>query len=73
MPNSTFQLEKQDLMNVTSGGWINSKVYSLIPFFEVTKQRTYNYRLLPHILSLCKEVIHRKYYYINVTGLYGVL
>eukprot|EP00731_Ephydatia_muelleri_P008454 Em0004g792a len=25
MPSSTFQLEKQDLMNVASGGWIDSK------------------------------------------------
>ena len=44
MPSSTFQLEKQDLMNVASGGWIDSKVNSLIPFFDVMKQRTYNYR-----------------------------
>ena len=38
MPSSTFQLEKQDVMNVASGGWIDSKVNSLISFFDVMKQ-----------------------------------
>ncbi|KAL5494242.1 hypothetical protein EMCRGX_G015533 [Ephydatia muelleri] len=36
MPSSTFQLEKQDLMNVASGGWIDSKI--IASYFELMQR-----------------------------------
>eukprot|EP00731_Ephydatia_muelleri_P025839 Em0017g922a len=36
MPSSTFQLEKQDLINVASGGWIDSKI--IASYFELMQR-----------------------------------
>ena len=74
MPNSTFQLEKQDLMNVASGGWIDSKVNSLKPFFDVMKHAmNLQLQIIASYFELTQRSNTQKVLLYNLNRLYGVL